>query len=167
MATNTLMLVIGLGLMIGIAMSCTALMLAMAASARAVSRNKSDIHSGNYLCNGINRLFHRRTNGRGLISTQGWMIAMIAFIGLCVIMLPAAFFVGSGDKAAAEIARISTAPDANLSLRNALADASRHSGYVITAVAFFVCGLQLIFIAMHLPNYIVLAGSTPRLAHGL
>ncbi|MEC7464231.1 MAG: MFS transporter, partial [Pseudomonadota bacterium] len=36
-ATNTIMLVIGLGLMIGIAMSCTALMLAMAASARAVS----------------------------------------------------------------------------------------------------------------------------------
>ena len=34
-ATGTLMLIIGLGFMIGIAMSCTALMLAMAASARA------------------------------------------------------------------------------------------------------------------------------------
>ena len=36
-ATGTFMLILGLGVMIGVAMSCTALMLAMAASARAVS----------------------------------------------------------------------------------------------------------------------------------
>lgn len=162
-ATNTLMLVIGLGLMIGIAMSCTALMLAMAASARAVSVTNRTFILGIISAMGSIGSFIAAPLAEGLISTQGWMIAMIAFIGLCVIMLPAAFFVGSGDKAAAEIARTSTAPDANLSLRNALADASKHSGYVITAVAFFVCGLQLIFIAMHLPNYIVLCGLDPSL----
>ena len=41
--------------------------------------------------------------------------------------------------------------------------ASRHKGYVTTAVAFFVCGLQLIFIAMHLPNYLALCGQAPGL----
>ena len=79
----------------------------------------------------------------GLISSQGWLIAMVAFIGLCVVMLPAAYFVGSGDRAAAEISRTSTAPDANLSLKQALIDASQHSGYVITAVAFSSAGYSL------------------------
>ena len=162
-ATGTLMLIIGLGFMIGIAMSCTALMLAMAASARAVSASRRTFVLGIISAMGSVGSFIAAPLAEGLISSQGWLIAMVAFIGLCVVMLPAAYFVGSGDRAAAEISRTSTAPDANLSLKQALIDASQHSGYVITAVAFFVCGLQLIFIAMHLPNYIALCGLAPWL----
>ena len=162
-ATDTLMLIVGLGFMIGLAMSCTALMLAMAASARAVSVSRRTFILGIISAMGSVGSFIAAPLAEGLISTQGWLIAMVAFIGLCVVMLPAAFFVGSGDKAAAEIARTSAEPDANLSLKDALKNASRHSGYVITAVAFFVCGLQLIFIAMHLPNYIALCGLDPSL----
>lgn len=99
----------------------------------------------------------------GLISNHSWLIAMVAFLGLCVVMLPAAFFTGSGDKAAAATIRNSTDPGDKLSLRAVLGDASRHTGYIITAVAFFVCGLQLIFIAMHLPNYLALCGQAPWL----
>tara|TARA_B100000676_G_C18028763_1_gene817253 strand:- start:521 stop:1774 length:1254 start_codon:yes stop_codon:yes gene_type:complete len=162
-ATGTLMLIIGLGFMIGIAMSCTALMLAMAASARAVSASRRTFVLGIISAMGSVGSFIAAPLAEGLISSQGWLIAMVAFIGLCVVMLPAAYFVGSGDGAAAEISRTSTAPDAHLSMKQALIDASRHSGYVITAAAFFVCGLQLIFIAMHLPNYIALCGLAPWL----
>ena len=162
-ATGMVMLIIGLGIMIGIAMSCTALMLAMAASARAVSATRRTFILGIISAMGSVGSFIAAPLAEGLISSQGWLIAMVAFIGLCVVMLPAAYCVGSGDKAAAEIAANSTAPDANLSLKQALLDASRHGGYVITAVAFFVCGLQLIFIAMHLPNYIALCGLAPWL----
>jgi MFS family permease len=162
-ATGTLMLIIGLGVMVGIAMSCTALMLAMAACARAVSATKRTLILGLISAMGSVGSFIAAPLAEGLISNHSWLIAMIAFLGLCVIMLPAAFFTGSGDKAAAEAIKNSTDPGDKLSLRAVLGDASRHTGYIITAVAFFVCGLQLIFIAMHLPNYLALCGQAPWL----
>ena len=162
-ATGTLMLIIGLGVMVGIAMSCTALMLALAASARAVSATKRTLILGIISAMGSVGSFIAAPLAEGLIASHGWLIAMIAFLGLCVVMLPGAFFTGSGDKATAEVNRNSTQPDAALTLRGVLKDASQHTGYVITAVAFFVCGLQLIFIAMHLPNYLALCGQAPWL----
>lgn len=162
-ATGTLMLIIGLGVMVGIAMSCTALMLALAASARAVSATKRTLILGIISAMGSVGSFIAAPLAEGLIASHGWLIAMIAFLGLCVVMLPGAFFAGSGDKATAEVNRNSTQPDAALTLRGVLKDASQHTGYVITAVAFFVCGLQLIFIAMHLPNYLALCGQAPWL----
>lgn len=162
-ATGTVMLIIGLGVMVGIAMSCTALMLAMAACARAVSATRRTLILGIISAMGSVGSFIAAPLAEGLIAGHGWLIAMVAFLGLCVVMLPGAFYTGAGDKTTAETNRNSTAPDAKLTLRSVLADASRHTGYVITAVAFFVCGLQLIFIAMHLPNYLALCGQAPWL----
>ena len=162
-ATGSLMLIIGLGVMVGVAMSCTALMLALAASARAVSATKRTLILGIISAMGSVGSFIAAPLTEGLISSHGWLIAMVAFLGLCVVMLPGAFFTGSGDKASAEANRNSTQPDATLTLRQVLKDAAGHTGYVITAVAFFVCGLQLIFIAMHLPNYLALCGQAPWL----
>lgn len=33
-----------------------------------------------------------------------------------------------------------------------------HSGYVVLALAFFVCGLQIVFITTHRPNYLSICG---------
>jgi len=40
----------------------------------------------------------------------------------------------------------------------ALHEARRHPGYVVMAVAFFVCGLQLVFLTTHLPTYLAQCG---------
>ena len=162
-ASNALMLIIGLGVLVGLAMSCTALMLALAAASRAVAAARRTLILGIIAAMGSVGSFIAAPLAEGLISSHGWLIAMVAFLGLCVVMLPGAFFTGSGDKAAAAANRNSTDPGATLSLRGVLKDASAHTGYMITAVAFFVCGLQLIFIAMHLPNYLALCGQAPWL----
>ena len=140
-ATGTAMLIIGLGVMIGLALSCTALMLALAASARAVSPARRSMVLGIISAMGSIGSFIAAPLAEGLISSHGWMIAMIAFLGLCIVMLPAAFFAGSGDKPGLELAKYSTESDARLSLGEVLRDALQHTGYIITAVAFFVCGL--------------------------
>ena len=162
-ATDTIMLIIGLGVMVGIAMSCTALMLALAASARAVSASKRTLVLGIISAMGSVGSLIAAPLAEGLIASHGWLIAMFAFLGLCVVMIPSAFLTGAGDKAIASASRNSTQSNAALTLRGVLKDASQHTGYVITAVAFFVCGLQLIFIAMHLPNYLALCGQAPWL----
>lgn len=162
-ATGPFLLILGLGVMIGIAMSCTALMLAMAASARAVSAARRSVVLGTISATGSIGAFVAAPLADVLIANDGWIAAMVAFLGLCAVMLPAAYFVGSGDKTAAEMSKHSTEPDAGMTLREVLADAMRHRGYMTTAIAFFVCGLQLIFIAMHLPNYLALCGQSPEL----
>jgi MFS family permease len=48
-------------------------------------------------------------------------------------------------------------------LRDVLIEAWNHKGYVTMAVAYFVCGLQLIFIAAHLPAYLEICGQSPTL----
>jgi len=58
----------------------------------------------------------------------------------------------------------SGATEASLSLTDALSEAAHHRGYVIMAVAFFVCGLQLIFLTTHLPAYLALCGQSPELS---
>ena len=42
-----------------------------------------------------------------------------------------------------------------------LREAAQHSGYIVMAVAFFVCGLQLVFLTTHLPTYIAICGMDP------
>lgn len=162
-ATGPVLLFIGLGVTIGLALSCTALSLALAASARAVSAARRSVVLGTISATGSIGSFVVAPLAEGLISSGGWLVAMVAFLGLCAVMLPAAFFVGSGDRTAAEMAKRSTERDAKLSLKEVLVEAAGHRGYVTTAVAYFVCGLQLIFIAMHLPNYLVLCGQSPEL----
>ena len=100
---------------------------------------------------------------QGLIGMGGWELAMIGFIALCALMLPAAAYVGAGDRP--KDTEIPVEPDrsAGLTFPQALGEAGRHRGYVIMAVAFFVCGLQLMFVATHLPAYLVICGQSPGL----
>lgn len=162
-ATGPIMLWIGLGLMVGVALSCTALSLALAATARAVSPAKRSVVLGTVAAAGSIGTFIAAPLAQGLISSHSWTVAMVSFIGLCIVMAPAAFFVGAGDKTAARLAKNSTDTDAQLSLRGVLTEAWAHKGYVTMSVAYFVCGLQLIFIAAHLPKYLEICGQSPEL----
>jgi predicted MFS family arabinose efflux permease len=91
-------------------------------------------------------------------------MAMVGFLGLSAVMIPAAFFTGAGDKAQQQMAKDPTGSDAGMSLRQVLTEAWQHRGYVTMAVAYFVCGLQLIFIAAHLPAYLEICGQSPTLS---
>jgi len=153
MAEGPIALWIGLGVMVGLALACTGLSLALAASARAVSPVKRSVTLGTISA----------PLAQGLIDSNGWTLAMIGFLGLCAVMIPAAFFTGAGDKAEKQLAKESSASDAVMSLKEVLIEAWQHKGYVTMAVAYFVCGLQLIFIAAHLPAYLEICGQSPVL----
>src|SRR5690606_23027004 len=60
------------------------------------------------------------------------------------------------------------ARDQDFTLGAALREAGGHSGYVVMSLAYFVCGLQLVFLTTHLPSYLALCGMDPMLgAHAL
>ncbi len=55
------------------------------------------------------------------------------------------------------------AADTAETLSAVLRGAARHRGYVTMSAAFFVCGLQLVFLTTHLPTYLAICGQDPML----
>jgi predicted MFS family arabinose efflux permease len=144
-------------------MSCVSLSLALAASAKVVSLAKRSLVLGSVSAAGSLGSFIAAPLAQGLIVNYGWHMAIVGFIALCAVMIPAAFFVGAEGTVQRPLPGAMDR-DAGLSLKDALAEAMRHRGYVIMAIAFFVCGLQLVFLTTHLPAYLALCGQSPQLS---
>ena len=156
LAHSALMFTLGAGLCIGLALSCTASNLAMNVTARTASPAGRMIAMGSVSAIGSLGLALASPLAQTLITTSGWQVAMVGFLGLVVVMLPAAFLAGGADRIEPEAVR-GAAQSAGEAVREALG----HSGYIVLAVAFFVCGLQLVFITTHLPTYLAICGMDP------
>jgi len=48
-------------------------------------------------------------------------------------------------------------------MREVVGQAMRSRRYLVMTGAYFVCGLQLIFLTTHLPNYLAICGQDPML----
>jgi predicted MFS family arabinose efflux permease len=152
---SPLVFTLGAGLCIGTAMSCTGASIAMSITSRAVSAARRSVMMG--LISGIGSLGLTFASplAQGVISTAGWQMALVGFLGLAVVMLPAAWLGGGVDR----VSRESYA--STQSVGQALGEALRHPGYVVMALAYFVCGLQLVFLTTHLPTYLQICGLAP------
>lgn len=157
-ATTALVFTLGAGLCIGLALSCTASSMTMTVTSRTVSAAKRSVAMGAVSAAGSLGLVIASPLAQTLITTAGWQVALIGFLGLVAVMLPAALFAGRADKI--EIDRSDDTPQ---TLGSVVQSALGHSGFVVMAIAFFVCGLQLVFITTHLPNYLDICGLDPSL----
>ena len=155
-ATSPLLLTMGIGVLIGIALACTGSNLSMAVTSRAVSPARQSFAMGAVSAAGSIGLMFTSPLAQGLISTAGWQVAMAAFVALACVMIPAAMMAGGVDRISGPR---SSAKDQ--SVGEALREATSHTGYLVMASAFFVCGLQLVFLTTHLPTYLDLCGIEP------
>ena len=87
---------------------------------------------------------------------DGWRTGLWALVIIALVMLPAAIIGTKADRL--PNARVA---DRNLTIVDALDEARRHKGYVVMSLAFFVCGLQLVFLTTHLPTYLAQCGMDP------
>ena len=157
-ATNGAMIMLGSGGLIGIALSCTTSGIASNVAARVILPQRRSLGFGIVSAAGSMGTFFVAPLGQAIIAAGGWRLALGAFFVLSLILLPAAFIAGSADRLPN-----SSTPDKDLTLADALAEAWRHGGYVVMSLAFFVCGLQLVFLTTHLPSYLTLCGMDPML----
>lgn len=155
-ATSAAHLTIGIGICIGLALSCTASSVAMSVTSRAVSPAQRSVAMGAVSAVGSLGLTLASPLAQTLITTSGWQVGLLGFLGLAAVMVPAALGTGQAD-------RIEQPASTGLeqSLGQALQSAFGHSGYLVMATAFFVCGLQLVFITAHLPTYLADCGMDP------
>jgi len=155
-ATSAWSVTLGMGLCVGLALSCTASNIAMSVTAKAVSPLKRSMAMGSVSALGSLGLTLASPMAQHLISTAGWQTAVTGFLGLAAVMVPAALMAGQADRIEV-LAPVGTSQTVGEAVREALG----HRGYLVLAIAFFVCGLQLVFITTHLPTYLYICGMDP------
>ena len=155
-AQGTIALIISGGL-IGVALSCTATSLAMAACVRAVSPERWSKILGVVSAAGSLGTLLVPLATQALLAHEPWQIGALFFLLMAVAMLPAGFLAGGADS----IPRHSTA---TTSMREVLGQAMRNRPFLVMSGAYFVCGLNLIFLTTHLPAYLAICGQDSMLS---
>ena len=149
-ATSLWGLQLGGGVLVGMAMSCTSFAVVLGAIGRAVPAEKRSMALGIASAGGSFGQFFMAPVGQQLIAAHGWPGALLIMAVLAVVMAPLALALARPRAEAASTG----GPVREQSLGEALGEASRHSGYWYLTLGFFVCGFQVVFVAVHLPAYI-------------
>jgi len=153
---------IGGGVLIGMSLACTASAIAMAVAARAVPEAVRSTVLGMVSAAGSLGALLAAPMGQLLNEEFGWRTGLAGFVVLALVMLPAAWFAGRIDR----VALPSKAPGgmADVAAGAAVATAFNNPSFVVMTLAYFVCGMQLIFITTHLPSYLLICGLDPMLS---
>jgi len=155
-AQGALALIISGGL-IGVALSCTATSLALTACARAVSEQQRSKMLGVVSAAGSLGTLVVPLVTQALLAREPWQIGVLFFLLMAVAMLPAAFWAGGAD-------RIPGHSTATIPMREVLGQAIRNRPFLVMSGAYFVCGLNLVFLTTHLPAYLAICGQDPMLS---
>ncbi len=144
------------GALIGVALSCTASSLALTAVARAVSEARRSMMLGVVSAAGSLGTFLVPLATQGFLENYAWQIGALFFVVLAAAMLPAAFWAGGAD-------HLPQREAAKTTMREVIGQAARHRPFLVMSGAYFVCGLNLIFLTTHLPAYLAICGQDPML----
>jgi predicted MFS family arabinose efflux permease len=147
---------VGGGLLVGIGIAGTGFGVVLGAVSRAAPPDKRVQAVGVVSAAGSVGTFLIAPAGQALIAAYGWRAALGAFVVIALVMAAVGTLIGGRQ---APTGRAADGPE--LSTGEALRDALRHPGFVAMTVAFFACGFQLLFIAVHLPSYLELCGVSP------
>lgn len=147
-ATTSLELALSTGVLIGLGLSGT-YTIVFGVVSRAVLPEKRSLALG--LLSGLASFgqFAMLPYGQALISHIGWWWAlMVLAINVCLI-LPLAIPLASARGVSTGTSNVQQ------SVASALAEARAHRGFWLVTLGFFVCGFQVVFIATHLPAYLL------------
>ncbi|MBO0710336.1 MAG: MFS transporter [Acetobacteraceae bacterium] len=144
------------GVLIGVALACTASSLAMATSARAVPESRRSTILGIVSAAGSLGTLLVAPLAQHLIGGLGWRAGMIFYVVLAAVMVPAAWLAGGSD-------RLPKGGGESVTIRQVLGTAMRNRPFLVMSGAYFVCGLNLVFLTTHLPTYLSICGLDPML----
>lgn len=145
------------GAMIGVALSCTASSLVMTAVARSVPEERRSKTLGIVSAAGSLGTLMVPITTQSILASHAWQIGALFFVLLAGLMLPSGFLAGGAD-------RMPTRGGARMTMRAMLGQAVRHRPFLVMSGAYFVCGLNLVFLTTHLPTYLAICGQDPMLS---
>lgn len=161
-AYGMLSVFLGAGLLIGAALACTASATAQAAAARSVPASVRSMVLGLITGAGSLGALAAAPLGQAFTTGFGWRSGVLALFALALPMLPATWLASRADRIA--LPRTTGTQIDDVSASVAVRSAFGNGPFMVMAAAFFVCGLQLLFITTHLPSYLEICGMDPMLS---
>lgn len=149
-------ILIGAGLLIGTALSCTTSGITANIAARVVVPQRRTLAFGIVSAAGSVGSLLAAPLAYFMMDAGGWRAGLWAFVIVALAMVPAAWIGSRADRLPNGLPQ-----DKGLTLGGALGEARRHKGFVVMSAAYFVCGLQLVFLTTHLPTYLASCGMDP------
>ena len=147
-------------LMIGIGLGSAGVSIALGAVARAVAPEKRSLALGMVTSFGSFGQFAVLPVTQIFIDGYGWQVSLLLLSGLSASMLASCLLMARDEK----VREVRTADIANITMNGMLKTALSSTDYLLLTVGFFVCGIQVVFIATHLPTYLQDAGIGPEIA---
>ena len=153
---------LGGGVLIGTSMACNGPAISMSVAARSVSPAVRSTVLGMVSAAGSLGALLAAPIGQMLNEDYGWRVGLAGFVVMSLAMLPAAWFAGKVDK-------LPLAPRASDQIADTTAGAAakiafNDASFLVMTCAYFVCGMQLVFITTHLPSYLAICGLDPMLS---
>ncbi len=161
-AHGFLSIMIGAGVLIGMSLACTAAAIAMSVAARAVPEAVRSTVLGMVSAAGSLGALLSAPIGQMLNQDFGWRMGLLGFVVLSLAMVPAAWFAGRIDRI--PLPKPSSDQIGNASAAAAVTTAFGNASFMVMTCAYFVCGMQLVFITTHLPSYLAICGMDPMLS---
>ncbi|SEE18146.1 Predicted arabinose efflux permease, MFS family [Rhizobiales bacterium GAS188] len=150
-APSGMMLVVGMGLLVGIGISCTSFGVVMTAVGRAATAEKRSMAMGLASAGGSLGQVLLVPLAQTITANSGVSASLLVLALLMLVAAPLGILLDRRDSGGSPL------PEPPVSsLSEVLAQACRHRGYRLLTVGFFACGFQLAFIATHLPGYLAL-----------
>jgi predicted MFS family arabinose efflux permease len=161
-ANGFLGLMLGAGVLIGTALACTAAAIALSVGSQAVSARARSMVLGMITAAGSLGALLSAPIAQALTGEFGWRAGVLSLFVLALGMLPAAWFAGRVDA----LAQLQPAARelGETTFKSALGAAMTEAPFLVMSACYFVCGMQLLFIATHLPTYLAICGMDPMLS---
>lgn len=147
-------------LMIGIGLGSAGVSIALGAVARAVAPEKRSLALGMVTSIGSFGQFAILPITQIFIDGYGWQVSLLLLSGLSASMLASCLLLARDET----VRDVWTADIAKITMNSMLKTALSSTDYLLLTVGFFVCGIQVVFIATHLPTYLQDAGISPDIA---
>ncbi|MGB1322660.1 MAG: MFS transporter [Vibrio gallaecicus] len=150
--TESSMLYVSLGALIGLGLSATSYVIVLGAVAKVVPAEHAAKAFGLTTAAGSFGMFAVIPGAQYMLNEFNWQTAMQVFALLTCLMISFALFMRAPKSQAS--ANIQAQNEDNQTLKEALREAFSHKGYWLIHAGFFVCGFHVMFIATHLPSYL-------------
>ena len=151
-SASPVLMVLGMGVLVGIGISCTSFGVVLASVGRAATPQRRSMALGLASAGGSVGQVLLVPVAQILRETAGVSAALLVLAALMLLVAPLGLLLDrrtqDGTSAADQ--------EPVVPLKQAVLHACRHRGYCLLTLGFFTCGFQLAFIATHLPGYLVL-----------
>jgi MFS family permease len=159
LSTTTLMFALTAGILIGAAQAGTTYAVVYGIIGRQIPAERRSWAMGVAAAAGSFGQFLMVPVEGFLIAEFGWKEALMVLGAIALVMAPLALWLREPGFAAGQ-----TQPKREQSIVQALREAFGYRSFQLLMAGYFVCGFQVVFIAVHMPSYLKDMGQSPQVA---